>query len=213
MQINRPIDLRAPGAIDALLAFHRATFGDSVMEADGGDGGQGGGTDGAPAGPPADGGDEGKGGKSAILADLASERDKRQALEGTVQELQTSQTAMREAFAKALGIKPEEASDSDKLAEQVTGLSAKFEQLTRQNLELSVLNAHPDLSDEDKAVVKKIPDEATMRAVAARLAEASKPSGKPKADPPSQGGGSPQVPADKPGLPRLRAAYEAAESN
>jgi hypothetical protein len=212
MKIHRPIDLRAPGAIDALLAFHRTTFGDSVMEAEGGDGGSAGGEgEGAPAGGAGD--DEGKGGKDALKADLAKERDKRQALEGTVQQMQASQAAMQEAFAKALGIKPEEASDSDKLAEQVTGLSTKFEELTRANLELSVLNAHPDLSDEDKAVIKKIPDEATMRAVAARLAEASKPSGKPKADPPSGGGGTSQIPADKPGLPRLRAAYAATESN
>lgn len=38
------IDLAAPGGIDQLLAFHRATFGDARMEAagDGGDGGNGG---------------------------------------------------------------------------------------------------------------------------------------------------------------------------
>lgn len=38
---TRPIDLTEPGAIDALLAFHRSTFGDAVMlEDEGGDGGE-----------------------------------------------------------------------------------------------------------------------------------------------------------------------------
>lgn len=41
------IDLTAPGGIQALLDFHRCTFGDAQMNAGGGDGGEGGG---APAG-------------------------------------------------------------------------------------------------------------------------------------------------------------------
>jgi hypothetical protein len=45
------IDITAPGGIDALIAFHYATFGDARMEATGdtgGDGDTGGGTGGAP---------------------------------------------------------------------------------------------------------------------------------------------------------------------
>lgn len=41
------IDITAPGGVDALLAFHRATFGDAVMEVTGGDPGA------APPGDPA----------------------------------------------------------------------------------------------------------------------------------------------------------------
>ena len=212
MHIFRPTDLRAPGAIDALLAFHRATFGPSVMENDGGEG--------APPAeppkptPPATGGDdEGKGGKAAILADLATERDKRQALEQQVTQIQSAHQAQMDALAKAFRLKPEDVSDTDKLAGQVTGLSEKLEQLTRANLVLSVVNAHPNLSDEDKAVIEKIPDEATMRTVAARLSEAAKPSGKPKADPPSGSGSGAKPDVDLPGVHRLRSFYESAETN
>lgn len=150
----------------------------------------------------------GPGGEKA----LESERNARKELERQIAAIQQSQTQQRDALAAALGLKPDEASDADKLAGQVTGLTERLDKITRDNLVLSVINEHPTLSKEDREVVSKITDEATMRAVAARLAEAAKPNGKPKADPPSGGGGS--APAvDLPGLPRLRAAYEAAESN
>lgn len=57
----------------------------------------------APSDPPAD---PGKGGKDAILADLATERDKRQALEKTVTDMQDAQKQQMDALATALGIKP-----------------------------------------------------------------------------------------------------------
>jgi hypothetical protein len=51
-----PLDLRAPGAIEQLIAFHHATFGDSRMDGDdGGDGGAGG-SDGGGDGGAGDGG-------------------------------------------------------------------------------------------------------------------------------------------------------------
>lgn len=56
-----------------------------------------------PSDPPAD---PGKGGKDAILADLATERDKRQALEKTVTDMQAAQKQQMDALATALGIKP-----------------------------------------------------------------------------------------------------------
>lgn len=208
MHIHRPIDLRAPGAIDALLAFHRANFGSCVMQ----EGGEGGtppssGEAPKPTAPPAVGDDDGKGGKAAILADLATERDKRQALEQQVAQIQSANQERMEALARAFGLKQDEVSDADALAGKVTGLSEQLEKLTRANLVLSVVNDHPGLSEEDRKVVESIPDEATMRTVAARLAAASKPTGKPKADPPS---GTPRKERDavKPGMDRLRFAYD-----
>lgn len=179
----------------------------------------GGGTPPAPATPPApkppktgdDGGDKplGPNGERALVA----ERTARQDLEREFAAFRQQQTQQREALAAALGIKPEDTSDAEKVAGQITGLTERLDKITRDNLVLSVINEHPGLSAEDRAVVEKITDEATMRAVAARLAEASKPSGKPKADPPSGGGDTTKPLADIPGLPRLRAAYEAAENN
>lgn len=198
--------------VDELLAFHAAHFGGARMSND----------DPAPQGDPAPkpappsgdpaptgDGDKplGPGGEKA----LQSEREQRKALEKTVADMKAAHDAQMAALAQAFGIKKEEASDSDKITAQVTGLSEKLEAMSRANLVLSVINEHPNLSAEDRAVVEKITDEATMRAVAARLAEASKPSGKPKADPPSGSTRSREVP-DMPGLPRLRAAYEAAEN-
>jgi colicin import membrane protein len=209
--IHKPIDLRAPGAIDDLLAFHRARFGCAHMEND------------PPAGPPADppkpappapkapdaGGDDkplGPGGEKALQA----ERDARKALEATVKQMQDAQAKQADALAKALGLKPEETSDADKLAGQVTDLSGQVGALLKTNL---VLTIGKGLSEDDQKILAGLPDEATMRTVAARLAEAAKPSGRPKADPPSDGGGRPAPSVDMPGLPRLRAAYEAAENN
>jgi len=184
-----------------------------------GDGG-GGAPPAAPAAPapgaPAPGGDQpegdkplGPGGERALEA----ERTARKELERQIAAIQQSQTQQRDALAAALGLKPEETPDADKVAGQITGLTERLDQITRANLVLSVINEHPTLSKEDREVVEKITDEATMRAVAARLAEAAKPSGKPKGDPPSAGGTGSAPPVDLPGIPRLRAAYEASQTN
>lgn len=63
-------------------------------------------------------GDDGKGGKDAVLADLAKERDQRQALQQTVEQMKADQAKQAQAFAAALGLKPEETS-VDALAAQV----------------------------------------------------------------------------------------------
>lgn len=65
--------------------------------------------------------DDGKGGKDAILGDLAKERDKRQALEQQVTELQNAQQSQLDAIAKALGLKSDDTPpDPQALAAQVT---------------------------------------------------------------------------------------------
>lgn len=63
-QIEYPTDLHAPGAIDQLIAFHKQTFGGSVMEESGaGGGGEGGGGEGGGAGEDT-GGQSGEGGNN-----------------------------------------------------------------------------------------------------------------------------------------------------
>lgn len=82
------LDLNASGAIEALLAHHRLTFGDAVMENEGaggdggGDGGAGGGDgsgdgSGDGAGKGGEDGDLGEGGKKALI----TEREGRKAAE------------------------------------------------------------------------------------------------------------------------------------
>lgn len=196
--------------LSAIFAKNRAMYGDLRMEADPA------GAGGDPAGvtPPAGGAgaddDAGKGGKSAVLADLAKERDERQKLQTQIETLQASQTAQRDAFAAALGVKPDQLSDTDKLTAQLTDLSTKLSTLTKDNLVLKVAEG---LSDEDRAIIAALPDEATMRTVAARLKAATTPTGKPKPDPSSGGGTSGGEPVDMPGVSRLRAAYAAAQTN
>jgi hypothetical protein len=79
-----------------------------------------------PADPAANPADDGKGGKDAILADLAKERDKRQELEQKFADAETARTKQMEAFAVALGLKPEDTPpDPAKLVEQVTAEQTK----------------------------------------------------------------------------------------
>ena len=129
--------------------------------------------------------DDGKGGKTAVLADLAAERDKRQALEQQVQQLQTTQKTQTEALAKAFGVKPEETSNVDALAAQVTALQEQFTAATRSNLVLTVANEHGITDKDTIADLANVADEKAMRNLAARLAKAGENSsngGKPKPD-------------------------------
>lgn len=120
--------------------------------------------------------DDGKGGKAAVLADLATERDKRQALETQVQQLTAAQQAQKDAFAKALGLKPEETSDVTALAGQVTELQKQFQETQHQNTVLLVANAHGITDKDDLALLQSVKDEATMRTLAGRIAKAADPS-------------------------------------
>lgn len=101
----------------------------------------------APAGAPAatdppKPGDDGKGGKSAVLADLATERDKRQALEKTVADMQAAQKAQAEALAKALGVKPDEGEKPDALTAQITALQEQFATAQRRTQILELAAEH-----------------------------------------------------------------------
>ena len=90
--------------------------------------------------PPSD-PDDGKGGKDAILADLAKERDKRQALERTVTEMQTAHQAQMDALAKAFGLKSDDdPPDAEALTAQVQAEQAKAREAA---LQLAVFRAAP----------------------------------------------------------------------
>ncbi len=97
-------------------------------------------------------GDDGKGGKEQVLADLAKERDQRQALQQTVQEMQAKQDAQAKAFAAALGLKPEETS-VDALAAQVKAMQDTLLQTQTTNLRQKV------------ALDKRLPPELAARLV------------------------------------------------
>lgn len=103
----------------------------------------------APTDPPKD-GDEGKGGKDAILADLAKERDKRQALERQMSDLQASQQQQLDAIAKALGLKEDEKPDPAKLTEQLT----KEQQTAREaQVQLAVYRNAADAGGDPSALL------------------------------------------------------------
>lgn len=83
-----------------------------------------------PTDPPVD---PGKGGKDAILADLAAERDKRQALEGKVNELTAAQQAQMDAIALALGLKTDDTPpDPAALTAQIEAEKANAAEAQRQ---------------------------------------------------------------------------------
>ncbi|GEB17057.1 hypothetical protein GUY44_18925 [Pimelobacter simplex] len=92
-----------------------------------------------PANPPAE-PDPSKGGKDAILADLAKERDKRQALETQVSEMQTAHQQQMDALAKALGLKKDDDAppDPDALASEI---ATERNNARTANLQLAVFKA------------------------------------------------------------------------
>lgn len=135
------IDIAAPGGIDALLAFHRVTFGDAVMEATGGDGGDssdaGGGSD-ADAGAgdgAADGSQDGAQQADEPWADPAKakaeiERLRREAgaqrTTAKAQAAEKARTDLVQQLGKALGL-VEDGSDAptpEQLTEQLTAAQA-----------------------------------------------------------------------------------------
>lgn len=120
--------------------------------------------------PPADNGP--KGGPDALKADLARERDQRQALATQLDEMRTRQQAQMQALAAAFGVKPEEASDTDKLAQRLGDLEAKLTESQREANVLRVANEHHITDEADLATLRAITDPAVMSTVAARLAPA-----------------------------------------
>lgn len=113
---------------------------------------------------------DGRGGEAAVLADLAGERDKRQRLEAQVAQLQQAQQAQQAALAKAFGLQPEETSDVQTLAGQISDLKAQFAATQQENAVLAVANQF-SLSDEaDLRLLRSVTDPEVMRSLAERIA-------------------------------------------
>lgn len=149
-----------------VLGFHRSTFGDARMDAAGDGGGEGEQPDDPSAdqakGDNPDGkADDGKGGKSAILADLASERDKRQALERTVNELKSG-------LLKALGV--EEKSDKDDAASVIATLTERLDAMSTESAVEKLARKHGIADDDDIALLTSVKDDEARAKMAARLA-------------------------------------------
>lgn len=135
----RPTNLNAPGAVDALLAFHRATFGDARMEEGAGAaGGASGGAEGAGSGSSAQGGSQPAGGATggqnggnpdtltkaqadALVAEAAG-KAKNQAAEDLAKEL-----GMPLADAKALLKSAKQKADAQKTEDQRAREAAESE--------------------------------------------------------------------------------------
>lgn len=142
--------------------------------------------------------DKGAGGKDALKADLARERDKRQELEQSVAALKKSQDEQRDAFAKALGLAPEETSDTDKLSEQLSKLQDRLDGADRRTQVLEVATEHGIGKDDLHMLTGSTAEELKKQAewIQGKNTEAEKAKGKPKADPSQGGGGKPATGGD-----------------
>lgn len=119
------IDITAPGGISELMDFHRATFGDAVMEADGGQEQQ------EPGGSEPEKADE-KLGEPGIKA-LQAERDARSRAE---KDLADARAALQK-------IEDEKLSDIDRARKEVADSNARLEALGLENARLAALANHP----------------------------------------------------------------------
>ena len=91
-------------------------------------------------------------------------------LEAKFNTLRDSQTTMTEAFAKALGIKPEDAPDVSVLAATVETLQQQFSQAQLDNTVLTIASENGITEAADIALLRSVKDEAAMRGIAARIA-------------------------------------------
>jgi len=61
-----------------------------------------------------------------LIQNLRNEKGGDSSLKTELEQLRTAQTQQRDALAAALGVKPEETSDTDKLAQQIDGLRSQI---------------------------------------------------------------------------------------
>ena len=219
---QRPLDLHAPGALDALIAFHRAAFGDARMEADD----SGGGGDGKDQDADKSGDDGDKSGEykppdtqadldriisdrlareRAKYADYADLKKKAEEFDKTAEAAKTEQQKAVDAARKEGEAAAAERANSRLVAAEARALAAEGQwrvspaAVVRQ-LDLSGVN----VSDSGEV------DAVAIKAALADLAK-SEPGlvddgkARPKPDP-SQGGGGEM---DKPSVSRGREMYEA----
>lgn len=145
---------------------------------------------------PKAGGDEplGEGGKKA----LERERDARKSLE-------TQVSQMREAFASALGGKPDPKASTDDI---VKSLQDQMSTLTRSNQIALVARENGITDPDDIALIEDAKDEDGMRRIAGRLKPDERTPGTPKPDKTQGPQGSGTKPDPGPGVARLAAAFE-----
>lgn len=189
------LDPHNPASIQALIDFHRATFGGAHMVDDSGTGDDKATDDKAT--------DEQK---SAAAVDkktedkplgpngekaLQAERDSRKALEQQLQQLQTAQKEQTDRLAAAFGIKDKDAkSGTDDV---VAALQKQMAEMQHTSLVYQIAGQHQITETDDLELLRSTSNEATMRKLATRLAVKSddasdgKP-GRPKPDA-SQGKG------------------------
>lgn len=163
-------------------------------------------------------GDDGKGGKAAVLADLAAERDKRQALEKTVADLQKQHDDQWSSLMTGLGVKPEstEANPVETLTQQVQQIQTQLAASERKAAILQVAAA-PGTTDDGQALppipaeylhlLENAPTEAlaeTAKSVAQLVARTAASSGSGYASSAGQG----QHRSDSTSLPAQIAAAE-----
>lgn len=164
-------------------------------------------------------GDDGKGGKAAVLADLAAERDKRQALEQTVADLQKKNEDQWSSLLTGLGVKPETTSGADPvetLTQQVQQIQTQLAESNRKAAILQVAAA-PGTTDDGQALppipaeylhlLENAPTEAlaeTAKSVAQLVAKTAASSGSGYASSAGQG----QHRSDSTSLPAQIAAAE-----
>lgn len=171
-EILRGLDPLNPATVQALIDFHRRTFGGFVMEDNTGDAGKGpdegheGKSEQGKQDPPVD----GKGGDKPLGPNgekaLQTEREARQQLEKDLKELKSSQADVAKKIAEAFGIKSEDAKSTD---EVVSALQKQVSDMQHDNLVLRVAAAHKITEKDDLDLLQATADEATMTKLAARL--------------------------------------------
>lgn len=164
-QILRDLDPTNPATIQALIDFHKVTFGGWSMEGEGDTG------TGEQGDKPDDTGDKpedkplGPNGEKA----LQSERDARKALESELAQLKAG-------FASALGLKDKDAKSGSE--DIVATLQQQMAELQHNNLVLSLANENEITDKDDLALLRGFKgDEEAIRRLAARLKPAKQDAG------------------------------------
>lgn len=178
-EILRDLDPTNPATIQALINFHRQTFGGVLMK-DGDDDKEekdatSTSTDGKAGGKGGDATDDkGRDGDKPLgaagLKALQAERDARQQLETELKDFKTAQSDQAKKLAEAFGIKSEDAKSSDDV---VAALQKQVQDMRHDTLVYRVAADHKITDADDLDLIKGVADETAMRKLAARLGKKS----------------------------------------
>ena len=145
----------------------------------------------------------GEGGKKALDAEREARKSAEQSLGALRGEFETFKTSLVEA----LGVKAGKAGETDALA----AVQEQVAQMQRENAVLRLATEHNISDKDDLDLMRSATDEQAMAKLAGRLAAKAATPGTPQPDPSQGGSGEPTKVDPGPGLPRLQAAYAAAE--